>query len=360
LFINWRDLLNPRSGGEGVFTHEVAKRWVAEGHQVSVLTSRFEGALRHEIVDGVRIWRMGRQYSGSFHLLVQRELARVRDFDAVIDEINTAPFFTPLWGSRLPPTIALIHQLAADVFDAELPWPLAKIGRWLEPMALKLYRNMPVATFSPSTMQDLEALGLRKVFLVRQGLDHSAAVTREKEKALTFLFVGRLAANKRPDHAVRAFTAIRRLLPEARLWIVGRGPLEQRLASTLPEGAELLGFLRRDELYDRMARAHCLLVPSVREGWGLVVLEANSVGTPAVGYDVAGLRDSIRNRETGVLASRDDPADLARQAIGVVESSGYDEMSRRAVEWASRFSWETTAADLMKLIVKTAAPQGRR
>ncbi len=105
--------------------------------------------------------------------------------------------------------------------------------------------------------------------------------------------MGRLAANKRPDHAVEAFRLIREELPDARLWIVGQGPLEHSLRDGLPPGAEVFGFLPREELYLRMAEAHCLLVTSVREGWGLVITEANGVGTPAVGYDVPGVRDAI-------------------------------------------------------------------
>jgi glycosyltransferase involved in cell wall biosynthesis len=50
-----------------------------------------------------------------------------------------------------------------------------------------------------------------------------------------------------------------------------------------------------------LSRAHIILVPAVREGWGLVVTEANAMGTPAIGYDdVPGLRDSIRHGETGI------------------------------------------------------------
>ena len=92
----------------------------------------------------------------------------------------------------------------------------------------------------------------------------------------------------------------------------------------LPPGAELLGRLSRRELYERMARAHCLLVPSVREGWGLVVVEANAVGTPAVGYDVRGIRDSIRPGETGVLGHgrRSGGARTGRGSAGDRPASG--------------------------------------
>src|SRR5439155_12686880 len=227
LFLNWRDIANPEAGGAEVFTHEVAKRWVEQGHEVSLLTSRFPGCSQVETVDGLRIRRIGRLRSGSFHLLVQRELARLSGFDLVIDEVNTIPFLTPLWG-RLPPVVTLIHQLAVDVWDSEMPRPLAAIGRRVEPRLLRLYEDAPVVTVSESTRDDLCRLGLRNVHVVPIGRDEPPDLNNvEKEDDPTFLFVGRLTPNKRPDHAVEAFRHIRQRMPEARLWIVGRGPMEE-------------------------------------------------------------------------------------------------------------------------------------
>jgi glycosyltransferase involved in cell wall biosynthesis/O-antigen/teichoic acid export membrane protein len=349
LFINWRDIRNPEAGGAEVFTHEVTRRWVEQGHDVTLLTSKFDGARDVESIDGVSVRRIGKLRNGSFHLKVQRELARVRGFDLVVDEINTAPFLTPLWRRRLPPVVALIHQLAEDVLDSELPRPLAALGRWLEPRTLRLYRDLPVVTVSESTRSDLERIGLHDVSVVPEGRDEPPNLGPvAKEQDPTFLFVGRMAANKRPHHALRAFIHLQKLVPEARLWMVGHGPLEESLRKSLPPRAEMLGFVSRDELYRRLARAHCLLVPSVREGWGLVVIEANSVGTPAVGYDVPGLRDSIQHGRTGLLAAPGDSEALGRQAIGLVrDEETYAQMRTEAMSWAASFSWDSTASELM-------------
>jgi glycosyltransferase involved in cell wall biosynthesis len=304
------------------------------------------------VLDGVRIRRIGNLRNGSFHLLVQRELARIGGYDVIIDEINTAPFLTPLWRRRLPPIVGFIHQLADDVLDAELPRPVAAVGRWLEPRALRLYRGVPVVTVSNSTRDDLHRIGLERVSVVPDGRDEPPDLNGvRKEDTPTFLFVGRLALNKRPHHAIEAFRHIRMKLPGAQLWIVGHGPLEQSLAEDLPEGVEMHGYVPRAELYARMARAHCLLVPSVREGWGLVVIEANSVGTPAIAYDVPGLRDSVQDGITGLLASAGQPEDLCRKALEILEDrERYEEMCRNAVEWSREFSWNETARQLLGVV----------
>jgi glycosyltransferase involved in cell wall biosynthesis len=93
-----------------------------------------------------------------------------------------------------------------------------------------------------------------------------------------------------------------------------------------------------------MSRAHVLLVPGVREGWGLVVSEANAMGTPAVAYDVPGLRDSVKDRVTGVLVGKDDYAEMAEEAIGLLKDHiKRKTYAKRAMQDAKHLDWERTA-----------------
>jgi glycosyltransferase involved in cell wall biosynthesis len=352
LVINWRDIRNPAAGGAEVATHEIAKRWAGWGHHVTYFAPGFRGAASSQVVDGVRIVRFGRLRGGTFHALLHARLRRLKGVDVILDSVNAIPSFSPLQRRQLPPIVALVHQLGAEVWDAELPRPLSSFARRIEPSIYRTYADIPAIVHSDSTRDDLRALGFGRTCVVPIGIDPPPPLHGiGKERLPTFLFAGRLAANKRPGDAVRAFRFIRNALPDARLWVVGRGPLEARIRAEAPGGVEILGYLSREELYERMARAHVLLVPSVREGWGLVVVEANSVGTPAVGYDVAGLRDSIRHGVTGSLAAAGDPSAIAAQAIRLVEGPDYDRVRASALEWASRFSWDATASRMLEVLV---------
>jgi glycosyltransferase involved in cell wall biosynthesis len=277
----------------------------------------------------------------------------------VIDEINAVGFLTPLWRRRLPPVVALVHQLATEVWDAELPRVLAGVGRWVEPRLLRLYADVPTITVSESTKRDLLQAGIRNVAVIPEGLDPPAIVDVPRSGVPSVLFVGRLTRNKRPDHAIEAFRRVRAELPDARLDIVGRGALAADLQADLPEGAVLHGFVPRDELYRLMARAHCMLVPSVREGFGLVVAEANSVGTPAVGYDVPGLRDSITHGCTGVLVPEGDVDAMARAALSILTDARQRERFSTAARSAVRsLSWDTTADRFMEALEGCGALAG--
>jgi glycosyltransferase involved in cell wall biosynthesis len=80
--------------------------------------------------------------------------------------------------------------------------------------------------------------------------------------------------------------------------------MEDELRMSAPEGVQFLGRISESEKIERIARAHVLILTSVREGWGLVVTEAAAVGTPVIAYDVAGLRDSVQ-ASNGVLSAPD-------------------------------------------------------
>jgi glycosyltransferase involved in cell wall biosynthesis len=95
--------------------------------------------------------------------------------------------------------------------------------------------------------------------------------------------------------------------------------------------------------YELLSRAHVILIPAVREGWGLIVTEANAMGTPAIGYDVYGLRDSIRHDETGIIVEEKLPEAMAQQAISLLrDSDRLFKYSRNALEFSKQFSWDRT------------------
>lgn len=337
LAYNWRDLAHPRAGGAEVYIHAVAREWIAQGHDVTLFCASVEGRPEREDVDGLHVVRRGGRFS------VYREARRFYEreghgrFDLVVDEVNTRPFLTPRYVADVP-IVAIVHQVCREIWRYEMPLPIALLGRyWLEPRWLKAYRDVPVVTVSESSKESLEAYGLENVTVVPEGHDplpRPRAVAREV--APTLLFVGRLSANKRPDHAIEAFRQVRRALPEAHLWVVGDGPMRRRLERDAPPGVSFFG--RVDDATKRqlMARAHAVVATSVREGWGLVVTEAAEVGTPTIAYDLPGLRDSVQT-SGGVLVAAN-PHALAARVLELLprwERSLPDVQPGGVTEWSS-------------------------
>lgn len=329
LILNWRDITHPLAGGAEVYTHSVANEWVKEGHSVTLFCAAIDGSPAVEDFDGVHIIRRGTRYG------VYREAKRFYhregrgNFDLVIDEVNTRPFGAAKWVDDVP-AIALIHQVCREIWHYQTPFPMAIVGRYLlEPLWLHRYRNVLTVTLSESSKKSLKKYGLSRVTVVPVGfrsIGERPDVPRETRP--TVVFVGRLSSNKRPDEAIRAFGLLRETMPTAALWVIGTGPIEDELRMSAPEGVQFLGRISADEKMERLARAHVLILTSVREGWGLVVTEAASVGTPTIAYDVAGLSDSVR-ASNGFLTAPN-PEHLSavlRDSLSVWVSDGMPDIS---------------------------------
>jgi glycosyltransferase involved in cell wall biosynthesis len=267
---------------------------VERGHEVTVFAASVDGRPAEETVEGVRIVRDGSRLG--VYRAARRFWARQprHSYDVVVDEINTRPFLTPRW-LRGAPVVALIHQLAREIWFYETPIPVALAGRYaLEPWWLRAYRTVPALTVSQSSADSLRRFhGWRDVTVVPEGHTPRSGPTVEKEAEPTIVFLGRLVEMKRPQDAIDAFSRATDEVRRARMWVIGDGPLLSRLQARAPAGVEFLGRLSRDEVDERLARAHVLVATSVREGWGLNVSEAALCGTASIGYGVPGLVDSI-------------------------------------------------------------------
>ncbi len=354
LIYNWRDIKNPEAGGAEVFTHENLKRWVEKGHSVTMFASSFPGCRKEEIVDDVKILRDGGKYSVYLKArdYYNKYFSR-QGFDIVIDEINTMPFFTPDYVNNGEKVIALIHQLAREFWFYETGFPVNYLGRYvLEDRWLRKYADIPTITVSNSTRKDLLDLGFKKVSIVPEGINFKPLdKVGEKEIVPTFIFVGRLKKAKLPHHAIRAFRIIKDKVPDAKLWIVGDGYCRKELENMACEGTEFFGKVSANKKLELMSRAWAILVPGIREGWGLIVTEANAMGTPAIGYNVHGLKDSIQDSLNGMLVNG--YKEMAQEAINLISNNELcKKLSAGALENAKQFSWNRSAEENLDVLEK--------
>jgi glycosyltransferase involved in cell wall biosynthesis len=356
LILNWRCPRNPKAGGAETLTFEVARRLVATGHSVEWFSASFPGADSEEDLDGVHIVRAGRQWTVHVRAFLRYWRSARHRFDAVIDEVNTMPFFAPMWAGI--PTFMLMFQLAREVWWYESPFPLNVAGFFAEPIYLRPYRRVPVFTISGSTEVDLRRLGFEGPITVMPiGIEEISPTPETKETEPTFLFVGRLAPSKRLAHMLQALAQFRRETGTGVLWLVGSGSKRYerslaRLAQELriQDSVVLWGHVSTSEKHSLMSRAHCLLMTSVREGWGLVVTEANACGTPAIVYDVPGLRDSVRNDSTGIVVAPrpGNLSDAMRRLSG--DPAQRDRLGARAKAWSTTLTYDAASQFLNRAL----------
>ncbi|TSC88553.1 MAG: Glycosyl transferase family protein [Microgenomates group bacterium Gr01-1014_7] len=366
LILSWRGPGHPHAGGAEKSTHEHAKGWVKMDHRVTIFTSYFPDAKREEVIDGINIKRYGRQMFGvQWEAFLWYLFKPHEKFDLVIDQFHGIPFFIPFYvrGKKL----AFIHEVAKEVWSLN-PWPKpynffpSTFGRLFEPLIFLFYKYVPFMTVSKSTKDDLIRWGIpdKNITIIHNGTNIPRGLKRfEKEKEPTLIFLGALSRDKGIEDALEVFSILS-TKTKWKFWVVGKGDenylkrlkllckelnIEQRVA--------FYGFVEENRKFELLSKAHLLINTSVREGWGLVVIEAASVATPTLAFNVPGLRDSIKDGITGLLCKNRNNvelADLIKKTLSNEEN--LDKLSKNAYKWSKKFSWEKSVKKSLTLIEK--------
>lgn len=346
--------------------HEHAKGWVSAGHKVTLFASHFKGAPSREVLDGVTIIRRGYQLlgvhiAGVFWYLFGKH----PKFDLVVDQFHGIPFFTPLY-VRVP-KLAVLQEVAKEVWLMNhLPkpfnWLVGWIGYLTEPLVFLLYRGVQFMTGSQSAKDDLVRFGIPREDITV--VPHGVIIKKPKplpvkEKRKTVIFLGALARDKGVEDAIRAFSTSNKM-DGFQFWVVGRGNVPytkylKTMASRLglSRKVKFFGFVSEEKKFELLVRAHILLNPSIREGWGLVNIEANSMGTPVVAYRSPGLVDSVEDGVSGILCKENNPKELAKNVFNLLNNEEeYKKLQEGAISWSKNFSWERSKRKSLRLINK--------
>jgi len=345
LMLNWRDPQNPIAGGAErvsvAYLGELARR----GHEIYWFAYSFPGGKSEEVINGINYVRAGGK--GTSVLEARKWYRRQKRFDLVIDQHHGIPWYAPWWCKIN--CIAYIHEVLGPIWNSFYPWPTSVLGRWQERWTHWFYRNVTTWVPSESTRKALLAHGVRDVKAIPNGCDTVPLPSLEPKKLdlpLRLIAVSRIAPNKRVDHAVQAVPLLLRAGVAVHLTVVGGGdslePLKQLAKQlNLDSNVTFTGPLPEGDKNRELRKAHLLVHTSLREGWGLNVLEANAMGTPAAVYPVAGLVDSTVRGETGWITNTETPAALAETLHGLVQRPDeYSQYRTNAWERTKQFQWD--------------------
>lgn len=364
LILSWRDIKNPKGGGAEILTHEIAKNWVKKGNEVTLFSSHFSGSRSSETIDNVRFIRRGQPDARFLLLSVHFQaflyyLKNRNKFDAVVDEVHGIPFFTP-WYVKTK-KVVLICEVASNLWVKMFGPIFGFIGIILEQFYLKyIYRNIPYLTISQSTKEELikEGVEEKNITVLPMGLTVPREIKKvSKEKNITLIYVGRLSKSKGIEDAIKALGILLKTYRKATLWIVGDGDPEylnflKKMVDKEKIAGHVVfyGYVPLEKKFELMAKAHILLAPSVKEGWGLTVPEAGRVETPAVAYNVEGLKEVVLDEKTGILTSGNYRALADGVARLLKDKILYDSFSKEAKRISMSYNWDNTADMALKVL----------
>ena len=222
---------------------------------------------------------------------------------------------------------------------------------------IKYYKA--IIAVSESTKEALiRELGVsgKKITIISNGIDTDFYKPAAKSLSPTILWIGRVKRYKRVDHVLLAFSIIQKQLPDAKLIIAGSGDYLVKIKSFSKKlglsNIFFTGFVDEKTKVMLMASSWVVVSSSFVEGWGMTITESAGCGTPAVAYDVAGLRDSIQNNKTGLLVSDGNIGALAQALLRVLRDEQLRAaLSNNALHLAiEEFNWDKKANDFLDFL----------
>lgn len=361
LWFSWKDRSHPQAGGAEIVTDELLKRLARDNHEVILITSHFAGGKKEEERDGYHIYRIGSRVTVYWkaYRLYKKNFQNWADL--VIDECNTIPFFSIRY-TRCP-VIIFFHQLCREVWFYQMPLPLSWVGYLIEPIYLRWLSHAQVVTVSQSTSNDLQQYGFKNknIKIISEGITIEPVTDLKSVKKYnqpTVLSLGSIRPMKRTMDVLSAFELAKYKIPSLRLIIAGSlncsygKKIESAVrVSPFHQDIELVGVISDQKKIDLLLHSHFVAVTSVKEGWCLVVTEANSQGTPAVAYNVDGLRDSIRDRKTGWLTPEATPMSLATTIVSALSNNeNYNKIRYQAWLWSREITFAHAYNDFYEIL----------
>jgi glycosyltransferase involved in cell wall biosynthesis len=300
---------------------------------------------RSELYDSRGARKLGptlRFGAGLFRWLVGHR----REFDIV--EVANFPFWSvlavraALAGTGIQVVVDWFEIWSLRFWNAYAGRVTGTIGYAVQHCCLAV--SPTIVVLSASNARRLRALGRIGTPLVLAGLLPSEVASSDESDALVVgeppyvLFAGRHIFDKGVDLLPRAFAAAHRIRPDLRFVIAGDGPLRNNVAEECDQlgigpAVSILGFVSDEELEYLVSRASCVVVPSRREGYGFMPVDAMGKGTPVVtaGFDENLAVDHIESGRNGFVATPPGPDELAGAIVRVL--SGGATLRKTTLEW---------------------------
>jgi glycosyltransferase involved in cell wall biosynthesis len=350
LVLNWRDPWHPEGGGSEIYLDQVTQRLAAGGRKVTFFTAAYDGATADETVNGVRYVRRGRHmsvYLWAALLLLTHRFGRV---DRVLEVQNGMPFLSRLFTRAK--VVVLVHHVHRE------QWPvvgavLAKVGWFMEStVGPWVNRNNTYVAVSQVTADELVTLGVdaERIRIAYNGVPPVPEFDqRAPDPQPSLVALSRLVPHKQVEHAVRALHALREEIPDATLTVMGSGWWADRLADLVTElglqdRVRLLGFVDDATKFTELSRSWVHVMPSLKEGWGLSIIEAAHVAVPSIAYTSAGgVTESILDGVTGLLASDEEDFTACVRRL-LLDDDLRQSMGSKAKLRSEQFTWDATTA----------------
>lgn len=356
-------------GGAEKRIYEVGKRLVKEGNEVHVFgvkwwngadTIKNEGMVLHGVCKPMELYVHGRRSISEaiiFSIKLLPHLIKER-FDVI--DVSAFPYFSCFTAKlvsvlRGTPLVITWFEVWGDYWYEYLGWR-GFFGRQVEYLISKLVSKQ--ITISAMTKRNLGSLGVdgKNISIISLGVDlKKIASIPASGDICDIIFVGRLIREKNTDMLLEAISYLKDSMPDIKCHIIGDGPEKERLTELatgcrLQDNVRFCGFIKYDEIIARIKSSKVLVLPSSREGFGIVVIEAFACGTPVVTIkSKRNAASSLVAGGTGFVVNPDAKELGSAIRTIIVDSELRKKMSASAMSAALEYEWENKVRELSEL-----------
>lgn len=363
LLINWRDINNPEAGGAEIHYHEIFKRIAKnKDYDITILSTAWNGSKPKETIDGLKVIRKGSPNLFNFWIYLNiNNFVKSNNFDIIIDDVNKIPFYLSKIIKNGPPVMALFHHIFGDSIYNEVSFPFSTYVSFSESLIGKFYKDTPFCPVSDSTMDELVEMGLNSSNgeIIHNGIDLESFVPAEyteKKKQGPILFIGRIKKYKNIEFILKVAALTKN--KGYKFCIAGFGNDTERLKElaeklNVTDYVTFAGKISEEEKLSLLQKASIFINPSIKEGWGITNIEAAACGTPVLASNVQGLRDSVKEGESGYLYEYDNLEDFSKKLKIIMEEEiDYKTLTETSRTWGELFSWDNSAIKMETFIKK--------
>ncbi len=362
LFLTWKDIKHPRKWWAEVVMLEYAKRLVNDWNKVTWFASGFKWWEKEEVIEGIQIIR---KYSINtiyfFAWNWYRKFRKENKVDIVIDEAWWIPLLSPLYEKEIPIYFFIHHIPEKEIKDGFI-FPINFFMKKFIYWSISLYKSLPSITVSNSTKEELEKkFNFKNVFVVENSLNLEPIekINFEKKKN-EVVFLWRITIMKRVEESIQAFNELFKKDNSYKLNIIWNKQdlkysyeLEKLIKRlNLSKNVNFIEY-SKENVEKYLTSAKLMLVTSTKEWFWLVVLEANSFWLPVFAYDVAWLRDSVKNWINWYLIEDWNFKKMWEEIIKLLyDNKCYRNISESSLEYIKNFWWWDEKYKELKKIIK--------
>lgn len=361
-------------GGAEKRIWDIARLLTKKGYEFHFYTGQWPGMKRDEIIDGIHlhgVYKVGNFYVNGKKSIIESLLYTIKLFPVLLkadfDVIDCDQF--PLIHIFPVKLIAILrkkriiltwYEVWGKYWFKYIGWK-GVFGYLIEKIVIRFPDNIVSASkHTTNRLISQNKINPSKIVTIPVGIDIENIVEVKPSKNKSdVIFAGRLLFHKNVDILIKSIKLIKEKNPEIKSLIIGDGPEKKRLEAltqklNLEKNIKFLGFLENhDDVYAIMKSSKAFVLPSTREGFGIVVIEANACGIPVITIDHKdnAARDLIEEGKNGFVCKLNEE-EIAERVMRILEYNLSQKMKKRCIDLAQRYDWNKIVDEVEEIYLK--------